>query len=77
MTLHLPDVARPAVQRHDGHVADDLAVLDGDGPSRARACPRVEHARGLDVLLEERPVPLGDALHEALDGVAVRRPAAP
>ena len=38
---HLADVARPAVQRDDRDVSDDLAVLDGD---RARAPGRAQAA---------------------------------
>ena len=69
---HLADVARPAVQRHDGDVADDVAVLHRDGARRARARPRGDHLGRLDVLLEERPITLRDPRHESLDRLAVR-----
>ena len=71
---HLADVARPAVQRHDGHVADDLVVLHCDGTGRARARPRRDHVGRRDVLLEERPIPLRDTRDEALDRLAVGGP---
>ncbi len=69
----LADVARPARQRDERDVADDLVVLDRDGPRGAESRPRGDHVGVVDLLLEERPVPFRDARHELLDGVVVAR----
>ena len=70
---HLADVARPAVQRHDRHGADDLAVVDGDHAGGPGPRPGGDDLRVVDVLLEERAVGLGDAREEALERGLVAR----
>src|ERR1700751_3196760 len=61
----LTDVARPADERHNGHRADDLAVLDCDPAPGAGLHPVLEDLRVPHVLLQECPIALGNLLKEA------------